>query len=52
MEYAVSRMKMLHVRDWAISVPVGLLGFNQGNVNFLVSAPTPCFFFLSFLVLE
>ena len=51
MEYAVSRMKMLHVRDCAISVPVGLLGFNQGNVNFLVSTPTPCFFFF-FLVLE
>ena len=50
MEYAVSRMKMLRVWDSAISVPVGLLGFNQGNVNFLVSTPTPCFFFS--LVLE
>ena len=48
MEYAVSRMKMLHVRDCAISVPVGLLGFNQGNVNFLVSTPTPCFSFFFF----
>ena len=51
MEYAVSRMKMLHVRDCAISVPVGLLGFNQGNVNFLVSTPTHAFLFF-FLVLE
>ena len=45
-------MKMLHVRDCAISVPVGLLGFNQGNVNFLVSTPTPCFSFFFCLVLE